>query len=234
MRRSPGQPSVNAVSAVPSVRPTASRLRRISAARSVSVFATAPKTCRRPVAVSTLPIRTSRCRSPSSQLRMKVESKVTTIASAPVGGGFIAAGARQRLGDLEGMAAQGLRIRAGVHREHLPQHLGGRPIGHQGGELRPQPIQLRGRADVRRPVHACLGHAASGTAEAGQPDRDLAEQRGDRVLAIVLHPAGRRHSCGTPDGARRGPGLARRRSPAGRQPGAACPRPGSGPGWPDR
>src|SRR3954452_21467438 len=27
------------------------------------------------------------------------------------------------------------------------------------------------------------------TAEAGQPDRDLAEQRGDRVLAIVLHAA---------------------------------------------
>src|SRR5215217_4621408 len=27
----------------------------------------------------------------------------------------------------------------------------------------------------------------SSTAEAGQPDRDLAEQRGDRVLAIVLH-----------------------------------------------
>ena len=31
---------------------------------------------------STLPIRTSRCRSPSSQLRMKVESKVTMIAPA--------------------------------------------------------------------------------------------------------------------------------------------------------
>ena len=77
---------MNAASAVLSVRPTASRPRRISAPRSVSVFATAPKTCRRPVVVSTLPIRTSNCRSPSSQLRMKVESKVTTIASAPVGG----------------------------------------------------------------------------------------------------------------------------------------------------
>src|SRR3954465_13864274 len=50
MRRSPGQPSVNAVSTVPSVRPTASRLRRIRPARSVSVFATAPKTCRPPLA----------------------------------------------------------------------------------------------------------------------------------------------------------------------------------------
>ena len=49
---------------------------------SVLTFATAPKTCRPPDSVSTLPIRTSRCRSPSSQLRMKVESKVTTIAFA--------------------------------------------------------------------------------------------------------------------------------------------------------
>jgi len=89
MRRSPGQPSVNAVSAVPSVHPSASRPRRISAAGSVPVLATAPKTCRRPVVVSTLPIRTSSCRSRASQLRLKVESKATTIASAPVGGGFV-------------------------------------------------------------------------------------------------------------------------------------------------
>ena len=90
MRRSPGQPSVNAVSTVSLVRPTASRLPRISAARSVSVFATAPNTCLPPVAVSTLPILTSRCRSPSSQLRMKVESKVTVIISAGVAGSTVA------------------------------------------------------------------------------------------------------------------------------------------------
>jgi len=42
---------------------------------------------------------------------------------------------------------------------------------------------------VRRPFHACPGRAAASTAEARQPDRDLAEQRGDRVLAIVLHAA---------------------------------------------
>src|SRR4051794_5600226 len=69
------------------------RLRRISAARSVSVFATAPNTCLRPVAVSTLPIRTSTCRSPASQLRMKVESKVTTIASDGVAGSAAATSA---------------------------------------------------------------------------------------------------------------------------------------------
>src|SRR4051794_36994497 len=71
------------------------------------------------------------------------------------------------------------------------QHLGGRPIGHQGGELRPQSIQLRGRADMRRPPQACLGHAASNTALAGQPEGDLAEQCGDRVLTIILDPADR-------------------------------------------
>src|SRR3954470_4537980 len=64
-------------------------------------------------------------------------------------------------------------------------------MGHQGGELRPQPIQLRGRADMRGPPQACFGHTASNTAVAGQPDGDLAEQRGDRVLTIILDPAGR-------------------------------------------
>src|SRR3954463_14317156 len=44
---------------------------------------------------------------------------------------------------------------------------------------------------MRRPPQACLGHAASNTAVAGQPDGDLAEQRGDRVLTIILDPAGR-------------------------------------------
>src|SRR3954463_1723910 len=82
MRRSPGQPSVKAVSAVSPVLPMVSRARRISAPMSVLTFATAPKNCRPPDSVSTLPIRTSRCRWPSSQLRMKVESKVTMIASA--------------------------------------------------------------------------------------------------------------------------------------------------------
>jgi hypothetical protein len=78
----PGQPSVNAVTAVSAVRPTVSRLRRISIAISVSVLATAPKTCRPPSDVSTLPMRTSRWRSSSWQPRMNVESTVTVIADA--------------------------------------------------------------------------------------------------------------------------------------------------------
>ena len=53
--RRPGQPAVNAVTSVSSVRPTARRLRRIGAERSVSAFATAPNTCRPALAASTLP-----------------------------------------------------------------------------------------------------------------------------------------------------------------------------------
>src|SRR4051812_37556538 len=87
------------------------------------------------------------------------------------------------------MTTQHLRVLASVHREHLPEQGGCRPVGQQSGELCPQPIQLRSRAGVRRPFHACPGRAAASTAEAGQPDRDLAEQRGDRVPAIVLHAA---------------------------------------------
>ena len=48
---------------------------------------------------------------------------------------------------------------------------------------------------MRWPCHARLGRTAAGAAKAGQPDRDPAEQRRNRVLAIVLHPAG---SAATP------------------------------------
>ena len=84
--RRPGQPSVNAVSSVSLVLPTVSRLRRISTAMPVSVLATAPKTCRPPSGVSTLPTRTSRCRSPSWRPRMKVESRLMVTADAAAAG----------------------------------------------------------------------------------------------------------------------------------------------------
>jgi hypothetical protein len=81
MRRSPGQPSVNAVSAVSPVR-RPRRGRGGSAPRVRVGLRDGAENLPSAGLVSTLPIRTSRCRSPSSQLRMKVESKVTTIASA--------------------------------------------------------------------------------------------------------------------------------------------------------
>src|SRR4051794_37235986 len=86
------------------------------------------------------------------------------------------------------MTAQGLVSCASVDREHLRQQISGRSIGQQNGELGAQPVQLRGRADVRWPVHARRERLAAGAAEAGQPDRHLAEQRRDPVPAIVLHP----------------------------------------------
>src|SRR5271165_6367189 len=100
--RRPGQPSVNAVNVVAAVRPTVSRLRRSSTAISVPAFATAPKTCRLPSDVSTLPTRTSKCRSPSWQLRMKVESRVTVMLAAAAAG--LTAGERHlevRVGNVE-------------------------------------------------------------------------------------------------------------------------------------
>src|SRR5271166_5961721 len=89
--RRPGQPSVKAVTTVASVRPTAPRFRWISAEMSVLAFATAPNTCRPPSLVSTFPTRTSKCRSPSSRLRMKVESTLTVIAAAIAVGPLAAA-----------------------------------------------------------------------------------------------------------------------------------------------
>src|SRR3954447_12013557 len=84
--RRPEQPSVNAVSSVLSVRPIVSRFRRIRTAMSVPALATAPNTCRPPPGVSTLPMRTSKCRSPLWQLRMKVESKGMVMADAAAAG----------------------------------------------------------------------------------------------------------------------------------------------------
>ncbi len=40
------------------------------------------------------------------------------------------------LADLQGMAAQGLMMLSRVDREHLPQHVRGGPVGHQGREMR--------------------------------------------------------------------------------------------------
>src|SRR3954452_11850439 len=57
---------------------------------------------------------------------------------------------------------------------------------------------------MRRPPQALLGHAPFNTAGAGQPDNNFAEQRGDRVLTIILDPTGRATAaarwtaCGVP------------------------------------
>lgn len=50
-------------------------------------------------------------------------------------------------------------------------------------------IQLRRRAAMRRPGMAGFAAAAPATAKAGQPQPDLAEQRRDSMIPIVLHMA---------------------------------------------
>ena len=154
MRRSPGQPSVKAVNAVSSVRPTASRFRRISTSMSVSALATAPKTWRPPDSVSTLPTRTSRCRSPSSQL----------TDEGRIQGDHDRRGRRSRLGrgtipkrlagpqERGGARSQGpFRRRPGTF---APAQSAAVTVGHQGGEMRLKLVQLRCRSAMRWPVDA--------------------------------------------------------------------------------
>ena len=65
----------------------------------------------------------------------------------------------------EDLAAQGLMMLSGVDREHLRQHIRGRPVGHQGREIRLKPVQLRCRPAMRWPSNASLDPAARGTAK---------------------------------------------------------------------
>jgi len=80
------RPDLHAALSTAAVRPIVSKVRWINAVMSVSVLAAAPKTWRPPSTISTLPKRTSKWRSPSSQLRMKVESKLIVIAAVATGG----------------------------------------------------------------------------------------------------------------------------------------------------
>ena len=95
----------------------------------------------------------------------------------------------QRLAGSQSMAAQGLRVGAGVDRKHLLQHVSGGPIAHQGGEMRLKLIQLRCRLAMRWPADASLEPATRGTAISRKPHRDLAEQRRYATFPVVLHTA---------------------------------------------
>ena len=84
-------------------------------------------------------------------------------------------------------AAHGLFVVAGADREHLLQHVSGRPIGHQGGQVSLKLIQLRCRPAMRRPVDPNLDRTTRGAAKSGKPHRDLTEERGYRMIPVVLH-----------------------------------------------
>ena len=148
MRRSPGQPSVNAVSVVPSVRPdgleaAADQGSEVRLGLGDGAEDLPPSGRRLGIADPDLQVPLAGPATPDEGRIQGHHDRLGTgrrrLRLRPH---------RQRLGGLEGVAAQGLGIRAGVHREQLRQHLGGRPVGHQGGELRPQPVQLRRGASM--------------------------------------------------------------------------------------
>ena len=93
----------------------------------------------------------------------------------------------KRRAGCQGAAAHGLFVVAGADREHLLQHVSGRPIGHQGGQVSLKLIQLRCRPAMRRPVDPNLDRTTRGAAKSGKPHRDLTEERGYRMIPVVLH-----------------------------------------------
>jgi len=93
------------------------------------------------------------------------------------------------------MAAQGLEMLSGVDREHLLQYVSGRPVGHQGREMRLKPVQLRYRSAIRWPSNPSLDPARRGTAQTGKPNRNLAEQRRYRMIPAVLRAANIATAC---------------------------------------
>ena len=65
-------------------------------------------------------------------------------------------GVAKLLADFERMAAQGLGALSGLHRQKMRQHASGDTIGHQGGKMRSQLVQLRCRPTMRWPVDTSL------------------------------------------------------------------------------
>jgi hypothetical protein len=80
---------------------------------------------------------------------------------------------RERFASPHGVAAQRFGIGSGVDRKHTLEQVSGHPVGHQGGEMRPDPVQFRRRSAVRWPADASLGPTTPGTAKSGQLDCDL-------------------------------------------------------------
>src|SRR3954447_6551747 len=82
--------------------------------------------------------------------------------------------------------AQGLGGAPGVDRQKVFEHAGGDPVRHVGGKLRPDLVEFGCRAAMCRPAVPSLRAAATGTAEAGEPERDLAEHGSDLMGAVIF------------------------------------------------
>ena len=200
----------------------------------MSVRAAAARIGRYTAVVSTVPICTARCRSPAFQRCTRVETRVTRSSrhrSAAVWSLPASVAPRRAWGCTGARSGDPCRRPLGIPASCC----GGRPIGHQGGDMRPQPTQLPAGAE-----RTCHGHVTplrswhtphNGSGAAGRrPGRTAWRSHGGDSLRL-----GRlRHSRGLADGALREAVPAPRRFLAGRRPGDACSRPRSDPGWPDR
>jgi hypothetical protein len=68
----------------------------------------------------------------------------------------------------------------------MPEHAGRDAVGHESAKVGPNLIEFGRRAAMRWPPDTSLRPATAGAAEARQTDRDLTEQNGDPVRAVVL------------------------------------------------
>src|SRR4051812_45740537 len=116
---------------------------------------------------------------------MKVESRVRVIDEAAVAGLVAAVSTR---------SAPTLSVQARRVSGSLPASIGRRysrmpaatRYGMQAENLRPDLVEFGRQAAMRRPAVPSLRAAAAGAAEARQPERDLSEQGGDLVGAVIL------------------------------------------------
>jgi transposase len=128
----------------------------------------------------------------------------------------------QRRASSQGMPTHGFLVPSRADREHLLEYISGRPIRHECREVSLKPLQFRGRSAMRGPVDADLDRITRGTAEAGEPHRDLTEKRGDRMLPVIFRVTS---ACAARTIRRHGPWPAPRRSPVGGSPVTASLRP---------
>jgi hypothetical protein len=101
-------------------------------------------------------------------------------------------GVAHRLAELQGAAAHAFVADPGIDRQKVPEHAGRDLIGHEGGQVGLEQIELRRRSAARWPLDSGLHRAATGTAETWQTDGDLAVRGGDLARAVILDLAHRR------------------------------------------
>ena len=152
----------------------------------VSALATAPNTCRPPLAVSTLPTRTSIVTfalfAAADERRVPADSDRCCCRSCWLVRGCIS----KLLADPQRMVAQCLRAPTGVSRQQVLQYASGDAIGHQGGQMSLQLVQRRCRSAARWPTNARLDAIAGGASKPGKRHRHPAKQRRDVVSPPVL------------------------------------------------